>query len=74
MAEPVHLRAYGGAPGWGHRRGGKAIGGRVLGRRRARHAQRCECCPCRISAGAWVYEVLRAEDVVWVCDECVGPW
>jgi hypothetical protein len=54
-------------------RGGNAIGGRIVGHYRARVAQRCQCCRCRIRRGGLVYEVLTADgDLLEVCADCVG--
>jgi hypothetical protein len=53
-------------------RRGHAIGGRMVGRFRARRAMRCQCCRCRIERGDLVVEVLTAVGVLEVCTVCVG--
>jgi hypothetical protein len=55
------------------RSGGHAIGGRIVGRYRAREAQRCQCCRCRIARGQTVFEVVTDDDLLEVCGDCVGP-
>jgi hypothetical protein len=70
----LHLRsAYRGRPSWPRRPGGRATGGRVLGRRRARWATTCECCSCAVAPGEPLYEVLTFDGEIEVCILCVGP-
>jgi hypothetical protein len=58
---------------WPRRPGGRASGGTVLGRRRARGTVECECCSCRVLPGAPIFEVLTLDGELVVCGDCVGP-
>ena len=56
--------------------GGAAVGGWVVGRRRAFGPQRCQCCPCPIERGEPVFMVDRGDggQLLLVCEFCVvGP-
>jgi hypothetical protein len=55
------------------RTGGRAVGGQVIGRRRAMTTTGCQCCGCRIGPGELVFEMLTDSDVARVCADCLGP-
>jgi hypothetical protein len=48
-------------------RGGRAVGGQIVGQYRAAEAHCCQCCRCRISRSDLIIEVLTAGDVLEVC-------
>jgi hypothetical protein len=59
----------------GHARGGRTIGGWIVGRRRAPAGEHCDCCSrCMIEPGDVVFDVMHRGRRTVVCADCVGEW